>query len=34
DREGEAIAWHLVEVTRSNQTPYYRVVFHEITDEA
>jgi len=34
DREGEAIAWHLVEVTRSNQTPYHRVVFHEITDEA
>ena len=34
DREGEAIAWHLVEVTRSNQTPYRRVVFHEITDEA
>ncbi len=34
DREGEAIAWHLVEVTRSNQTPYQRVVFHEITDEA
>ncbi len=34
DREGEAIAWHLVEVTKTNQTPYYRVVFHEITDEA
>jgi len=34
DREGEAIAWHLVEVTRTDQTPYYRVVFHEITDEA
>jgi DNA topoisomerase-1 len=34
DREGEAIAWHLVEVTRSNETPYQRVVFHEITDEA
>jgi DNA topoisomerase-1 len=34
DREGEAIAWHLVEVTRTDQTPYHRVVFHEITDEA
>jgi DNA topoisomerase-1 len=34
DREGEAIAWHLVEVTRSDETPYQRVVFHEITDEA
>jgi len=34
DREGEAIAWHLVEITRTDQTPYCRVVFHEITDEA
>ena len=34
DREGEAISWHLVEVTRSNKTPYRRVVFHEITKEA
>ncbi|MFH1647232.1 MAG: type I DNA topoisomerase [Chloroflexota bacterium] len=34
DREGEAIAWHLAEVARSNQQPYYRVVFREITDEA
>src|SRR4030067_361584 len=29
DREGEAISWHLYEVTRSNGTPYRRVVFHE-----
>ena len=34
DREGEAISWHLAEVTKSDQTPYRRVVFHEITDEA
>ncbi len=34
DREGEAISWHLLEVTRTNKTPYRRVVFHEITEEA
>jgi len=34
DREGEAISWHLVEVTKSDKTPYRRVVFHEITGEA
>jgi len=34
DREGEAISWHLVEVTKSDKTPYRRVVFHEITKEA
>ena len=34
DREGEAISWHLQELTRSNRTPYRRVVFHEITKEA
>lgn len=34
DREGEAISWHLVKVMKSNKTPYRRVVFHEITDEA
>ena len=34
DREGEAISWHLAEVTKSDKTPYHRVVFHEITKEA
>jgi len=34
DREGEAIAWHLTEVTRTNSHPYKRVVFHEITKDA
>ena len=34
DREGEAISWHLAEVTKSNRKPYHRVVFHEITRDA
>ncbi len=34
DREGEAISWHLEEVTRSNGQTYRRVVFHEITKDA
>jgi DNA topoisomerase I len=34
DREGEAIAWHLAEVTNLDHTPYKRVVFHEITAPA
>jgi len=36
DREGEAISWHLAELTKSktDKIPYRRVVFHEITEEA
>jgi DNA topoisomerase-1 len=32
DREGEAIAWHLMQILGSN--PYKRIVFHEITKQA
>ena len=34
DREGEAIAWHLMEATGIEEEQAHRVVFHEITQEA
>lgn len=34
DREGEAIAWHLMEAADISQTNSKRVVFHEITQKA
>jgi DNA topoisomerase-1 len=34
DREGEAIAWHLVEAMELDENDVQRVVFHEITRDA
>ncbi|MEO8612566.1 MAG: type I DNA topoisomerase [Chloroflexota bacterium] len=34
DREGEAIAWHLIAATEMGNMPIKRVVFHEITKPA
>ena len=34
DREGEAIAWHLMEVLNLDPDKTNRIVFHEITREA
>ncbi len=34
DREGEAIAWHLVQAAKLDGKPIRRVVFHEITQGA
>jgi DNA topoisomerase I len=34
DREGEAIAWHLVAAAKLDGVEKHRVIFHEITEEA
>ncbi len=34
DREGEAIAWHLIELLKLPQDRYQRIYFHEITPSA
>ena len=34
DREGEAIAWHLIAAAKMPQSQVKRVIFHEITDNA
>jgi len=34
DREGEAIAWHLIEALKLEKSKIKRIVFHEITKEA
>jgi len=34
DREGEAIAWHLVQAINPDATNYQRVHFHEVTRKA
>src|SRR5512136_515390 len=34
DREGEAIAWHLLQALRPKRKPVQRVTFHEITPDA
>jgi len=34
DREGEAIAWHVAELIKSENKDLKRIVFHEITEDA
>jgi DNA topoisomerase I len=34
DREGEAIAWHVIQAAGLEKMPHQRVVFHEVTEDA
>ena len=34
DREGEAIAWHIAHVLKSEKKPIHRALFHELTQKA
>ena len=34
DREGEAIAWHLIPALKIEKNPIFRIVFHEVTKQA
>ncbi|MGA9478365.1 MAG: type I DNA topoisomerase [Desulfobacterales bacterium] len=34
DREGEAIAWHTAEILKKKGRKFYRVLFHELTENA
>jgi len=34
DREGEAIAWHLIPALKIEKNPIFRIVFHEVTKSA
>ncbi len=34
DREGEAIAWHILHILKLSDSSYQRIVFHEITKKA
>jgi len=34
DREGEAIAWHVLQAVKVRDKPVYRITFHEITPQA
>jgi DNA topoisomerase-1 len=34
DREGEAIAWHTAEILKKKGRNFYRVLFHELTENA
>ena len=34
DREGEAIGWHIKNKLSSENNSFYRIIFHEITEEA